>query len=59
MERKNYSFYMPSDFTEKLKSIQERDDKLKALSLSQAVYFVISQIAQDGKYSVESTEQSC
>ena len=50
MERKNYSFYMPEDFTEKMKQIQACDDKLSALSRSQAVHFIISEIAQTGKY---------
>ena len=50
MERKNYSFYMPSDFGEKFKQIQEEDDKLKVLSRSQAVYLIVSELAQTGKY---------
>jgi len=48
--RKNYSFYMPADFDEKLKNIQQQDGRLSALSKSQAVYYIISEIESTGKF---------
>lgn len=57
MDRKNYSFYMPADFGDKLEKIQEADDRIAVLSKSQAVYFIISEIAQSGKYSKNENEQ--
>lgn len=50
MNRKNYSFYMLDDFGTALETIQAKDDRIKALSKSQAVYFIVSEIAQTGKY---------
>lgn len=45
VKRKNYSFYMPEDFSEKLEAVQESNDKLKALSKSQALYYIISELS--------------
>lgn len=45
VDRKNFSFYMPSDFPEKLDKVKEKDDKIKSLSRSQAVYYIISAMA--------------
>lgn len=47
VERKNFSFYMPDDFAEKLDKLQTKKDSLKPLSRSQAVYFIISQMLED------------
>ena len=57
MERKNYSFYMPCDFDDKLKKIQDNDDRLQSLSKSQALYFLIADLASkyfDNSSGVES-----
>ena len=53
MDKKNYSFYMPLEFDNKLKSIQEKDKRLSALSKSQAVNFIISEIVATGKFKLE------
>lgn len=53
VERKNYSFYMATDFVEKLEKVQESSPDLKHLSRSQAVYFIISNMAK----AVETAEQ--
>ena len=45
VERKNFSFYAPTDLSEKIKKVQARDEKLKALSMSQAIYYIVSQLA--------------
>lgn len=45
VEKKNYSFYMVSDFEDKLDKLQASDDELKALSKSQALYLIISKLA--------------
>lgn len=45
-EKKNYSFYMPSDFDEKLEELQSKRPFLKALSKSQCVYFLISEMCE-------------
>lgn len=51
VDRKNFSFYMPSDFVEKMIKLQELDDRIKPLSRSQALYFIISRLAEsdDGR----------
>jgi hypothetical protein len=36
---------MPSDFDDKIRKIQSNDDRIQSLSKSQAVYFLISDIA--------------
>lgn len=45
VQRKNYSFYMPDDFTQSLEKIQASDHKIQSLSKSQALYFIISDMA--------------
>lgn len=49
VERKNFSFYAPIDLAEKIKKIQSKDEKLKALSMSQAIYYIVSQLADKGE----------
>lgn len=44
--RKNYSFYMPEDFAEKIDKLISSNETLKNLSRSQAVYFIISQMVE-------------
>ena len=46
IERKNYSFYMATDFTDKLAKVQAHDTNLKTLSRSQALYFIVSNMAK-------------
>lgn len=46
-DKKNFSFYMPDDFIEKIESVQANNEKLKGLSRSQALYFIVSNIADD------------
>lgn len=43
--KKNYSFYMPEDFDQKIDQLRESMDPLKGLSKSQSVYFLISDLA--------------
>ena len=45
--RKNYSLYMPLDFNESLEKVIENNDQLAPLSHSQAVYFIIKQLADN------------
>ena len=45
IKRKNYSFYMPDDFVDKITTVQAANDNLKALSRSQALYAIISDMA--------------
>lgn len=47
IERKNYSFYAPTDLGKKLEQIQAKDDNLKNLSKSQALYAIISKLADE------------
>ena len=47
-ERKNYSFFMPADFKEQLKKVQEADPIMSAMSMSQAVYYIVSKVAKLG-----------
>lgn len=47
--RKNYSFYMPDDFIEKIVVVQEADESLKLLSRSQALYMIVTRMAQEAK----------
>lgn len=54
VERKNYSFYMASNFNEKLSKIQANDSRLSTLSKSQALYIIISDLAD--KIDAESSE---
>lgn len=57
VDRKNFSFYMPSDFPEKLDKVKEKDDKIKSLSRSQAVYYIISAMADpETPYSKQPSE---
>ena len=44
-DKKNYSMYMPFDFDEKLAIVRENHKGLAGLSKSQAVYFVIAELA--------------
>ena len=37
---------MPADFSDKLEIIQQNDEKLKSLSKSQAVYYIIAKLAE-------------
>lgn len=53
IERKNYSFYMPVEFDSKLADIQAKDKRLSALSKSQAVNFIVSEIAANGKFKID------
>lgn len=46
INRKNYSFYMPDDFNNKLKVIKDSNDKIKSLSMSQALYYIITEMAE-------------
>ena len=46
VDRKNYSFYMPVDFVDKIEQVKDRDSRLKLLSRSQALYFIISKLAE-------------
>lgn len=46
VDRKNYSFYMPIDFVDKIEQVKDKDSRLKLLSRSQALYFIISQLAE-------------
>lgn len=46
VDRKNYSFYMPVDFVEKIEQVKSKDSKLQLLSRSQALYFIISKLAE-------------
>lgn len=46
VDRKNYSFYMPVDFVEKIEQVKSKDPRLKMLSRSQAMYFIISKLAE-------------
>ena len=46
VDRKNYSFYMPVDFVDKIEQVKDRDTRLKLLSRSQALYFIISKLAE-------------
>lgn len=46
INRKNYSFYMPDDFSSKLKVIKDSNDKIKSLSMSQALYYIITEMAE-------------
>lgn len=50
-ERKNFSFYMLADFSEKIDKIRQSDDKFKSMSRSQVLYYLISEIADSAKYS--------
>lgn len=47
--RKNYSFYMPDDFEKKIVAVQNADETLKPLSRSQALYAIVSKMAQEVK----------
>ena len=44
MDKKNFSFYMPEDFDDKLQGIASRDSTIAALSKSQALYYIISKV---------------
>ena len=44
-DKKNYSFYMPCDFDEKIDYLRKNTNALKGLSKSQSVYFLISEFA--------------
>lgn len=57
VKRKNFSFYMPEDFADKLDKVQDRSENIKNLSKSQALYFLVSNMAQDGA-DAESANQS-
>ena len=46
VDRKNYSFYMPVDFVEKIEKAKSKDSKLQLLSRSQALYLIISRLAE-------------
>lgn len=52
VDRKNYSFYMPTDFDNYLTKIQNSDSRVKPLSKSQAVNFILCEIAQTGKFEI-------
>lgn len=49
VEKKNYSFYMPTDFIEKLETAQAMDPLANGLSYSQANYYLISKLAAESK----------
>lgn len=44
---------MKSDFGDKVKQIKESDPSLSNLSLSQALYYIISKISDEGKYEIK------
>ena len=46
INRKNYSFYMPDDFNSKLEVIKDSNDKIKSLSMSQALYYIVTEMAE-------------
>jgi len=46
-KRKNYSFYMPVDYSEKLEMIQKSNPILASLSKSQLTYYLICKLADD------------
>lgn len=48
IERKNYSFFMPSDFNDQLEKIKSEDPVMSAMSKSQAIYYIISKVAKLG-----------
>lgn len=52
VDRKNYSFYMPTDFDNYLAKIQNSDSRVKPLSKSQAINFILYEIAQTGKFEI-------
>ena len=45
VDRKNYSFFMPVEFDKFLSIVQNSSERYKALSKSQAVYFIIAELA--------------
>ena len=55
-DRKNYSFYMPVEFDNALVELQKRDTRLKPLSKSQAVNFIICEIETTGKFVLNSSK---
>ena len=58
VERKNYSFFMPDDFPDKIDTVRGKDDKLKALSRSQAIYAIVSEVYQTGSFTGSPTAAS-
>lgn len=46
IDRKNYSLYMPVDFIEKLDELRDKQGSLRPLSISQAVYLIVSSLAK-------------
>ena len=53
VDRKNYSFYMPIDFVDKIEQVKDKDSRLKLLSRSQALYFIISKLAESPEGELE------
>ena len=48
-DKKNYSFYMPEDFDEKIDYLRKIIPSLHGLSKSQSVYFLISEMTAEKK----------
>ena len=48
--RKNFSFYAPEDLGDKIDDARNNDARLKPLSRSQAIYFIMTEIQQNGSY---------
>lgn len=44
MDKKNFSFYMPEDLDHKIDYLRDSNEKLKGLSKSQSIYFLISEL---------------
>ena len=53
-EKINYSFYMLADFGEKLDALKLLDDRITALSRSQAVYFLVTELLAEKQKQKES-----
>lgn len=56
-DKKNYSFYMPVDFDDKIESLRQNIQEIKGLSKSQALYFLISKLAS-GKMELDLSEDN-
>lgn len=48
VEKKNFSFFMPVDFIDELSKVTDNDPIMKAMSRSQAVYYIVSKVAKLG-----------
>jgi len=55
--RKNFSFYAPSDLGDKIDLAISKDVRLKPLSRSQALYFIMTEIQQSGSYEPKTSSE--